>query len=66
MRHTHSSMTYEAHRFENLVASRLDCCRTCEIEEDTANTELGRHVDAYTKFERTGSICTVGEFQELQ
>ena len=32
--------THEAHRFENLVASRLDCCGRCEIEEDTENTEL--------------------------
>ena len=45
--------THEAHRFENLVASRFDCCGRCEIEEDTENTKLGRHVDAYTKCEGT-------------
>ena len=45
--------THEAHRFENLVASRLDCCGRCEIEEDTENTKLGRHVDAYTECEGT-------------
>ena len=27
--------THETHRFENLVASRLDCCGRCESEEDT-------------------------------
>ena len=48
------------------VASRLDCCGRCEIEEDTENTELGRHVDAYTKCEGTGGISTVDESQELQ
>ena len=41
--------THETHRFENLEASRLDCCGRCEIEEDTENTKLGRHVDAFTK-----------------
>ena len=35
--------TREAHRFENIVASRLDCCWRCEIEEDTEDTEIGRH-----------------------
>ena len=30
------------------MASRLDCCARCESEEDTENTKLGRHVDAYT------------------
>ena len=54
------------HRFENLVASRLDACGRCEIEEDTENTKLGRHVDAYTKCEGTGGISTVDESQELQ
>ena len=48
------------------MASRLDCCGRCEIEEDTENTELGRHVDAYTKCEGTGGISTVDESQELQ
>ena len=53
VRHTRSSIdeeldAYEWHRFENLVASRLDCCGRCDIEEDIANTELGGHVDAYT------------------
>ena len=38
----------------------------CEIEEDTENTKLGRHVDAYTKCEGTGGISTVDESQELQ
>ena len=47
------SFTDEAHRFENIVASRLDCCGRCEIEEDTENTKLGRHVDTYTKCEGT-------------
>ena len=36
-----------------IVASRLDCCGRCEIEEDTENTKLGRHVDAHTKCEGT-------------
>ena len=58
--------TREAHRFKNLVASRHDCCGRCEIEEDTENTELGRHVDAYTKCEGTGGLSTVDESQELQ
>ena len=31
----------------------LHCCGRCEIEEDTENTKLGRHVDAYTKCEGT-------------
>ena len=35
------------------VASRLDCCGRCEIEEDTENTKFVRHVDAYTKCEGT-------------
>ena len=47
------------------MASRLDCCVRCEIEEDTENTELGRHVDAYTKCEGTGGISTVDESQAL-
>ena len=55
----------EAHRFENLVASRLDCCGRCEIEEDTENTKLGRHVDTYTKCEGTGGLSTVDESQEV-
>ena len=46
------------HRFENLVASRLDCGR-CEIEEDTETTKFGRHVDAYTKCEGAGGPSTV-------
>ena len=29
-------------------------------------TQLGRHVDAYTKCEGTGGISTVDESQELQ
>ena len=37
-----------------------------EIEEDTENTKLGRHVDAYIKCEGTGGISTVDESQELQ
>ena len=32
--------THEAHRFENIVASRLDFCGRCESEEDTENTKL--------------------------
>ena len=48
------------------MASRFDCCGRCETEEDTENTKLGRHVDAYTKCEGTGSISTVDESQELQ
>ena len=51
---------------KNLVASRLDCCGRCEIEEDTENTELGRHVEGYTKCEGTGGVSTVDESQELQ
>ena len=47
----------------NLVASRLDCCGRCEIEEDTENTELGRHVEGYTKCEGTGGVSTVDESQ---
>ena len=58
--------THHAHRFENLVVSRLDCCGRCEIEESTENTELGRHVDAKTMCEGTGGIFTVDESQELQ
>ena len=49
-----------------LTVSRLDCCGRCEREEDTENTKLGRHVDAYTKCEGTGGISTVDESQELQ
>ena len=45
------SWTHEAHRFENLLASRLDCCGRCEIEEDTKDTQFGRHADAYTRCE---------------
>ena len=51
---------------ENLVASRLDRCGRCEIEEDTANTELGRHVDAYTKCERIGGLSAVDGSPVLQ
>ena len=58
--------THEAHRFENLVASRLDCCGRCEIEEDTENTELGRHVDAYTRCEGGGGLSTDDGSQVLQ
>ena len=58
--------THEAHRFENLVASRLDCCERCEIEEDTEKTELGRHVDAHTKCEGPGGLFTVDGTQVLQ
>ena len=57
--------THEAHRFENLVASRLDCCGKCENEEDTQNTELCRHVDAYTRCEGAGSLSAVGGSQVL-
>ena len=60
------SWTYEAHRFENLVTSRLDCCDRCDIEEDSENTDLDRHVDACTKCEGTGGISIVDESQELQ
>ena len=45
------------------MTSRLDCCRRCESEEDTENTKLDRHVDAYTKCEGTGDISTVDECQ---
>ena len=38
------------HRFENLVASRLNCCGRCEIEEDTKNSKIGRHVDGLEVF----------------
>ena len=38
---------------DSRMASRLDCCGRCEIEEDTENTKLGRHVDTYTKCEGT-------------
>ena len=48
------------------VASRLDCCVRCEIEEDTENTELGRHVDAYTRCARAGGLSTVDGSQVLQ
>ena len=48
------------------MASRLDCCGRCESEENTKNTQLGRHVDAYTKCEGAGGISTVDESQELQ
>ena len=48
------------------MASRLDCCGRCGIVEDTENTELARHVDAYTKCEGTGGISTVDESQESQ
>ena len=51
--------THEAHRFENLVASKLDCCGRCEIEEGTENTELGTHVDAYTRCEGSGGLSSV-------
>ena len=37
-----------------------------EIEEETENTKLGRHVDAYNKCEGIGGVSTVDEFQELQ
>ena len=50
----------------NLVASRLDCCEGCEIEEDTKDTELGRHVDAYTRCEGAGGLSTVDGSQVLQ
>ena len=38
----------------------------CEIEEDTENTELGRHVDAYTRCEGAGGLSTVDGPQVLQ
>ena len=50
----------------NFVASRLDCCGRCEIEEDTTNTEFGGHVDAYTKCERTGGLSAVDGSPVLQ
>ena len=58
--------THEAHGFEKLVASRLDCCGRCEIEEDTEKTIFGRHVDADTKCERAGGLSTVDGSQVLQ
>ena len=48
------------------LQSRFDSCGRCESEEDTENSKLGRHVDAYTKCEGTGGISTVDESQELQ
>ena len=39
---------HEAHGFENLMASRLDCCGRCETFEDAENTKLGRHVDEHS------------------
>ena len=71
MRHTRSSIdeeldAYESHRFENLAASRLDCCGRCDIEEDIANTELGGHVDANTECERTGGLSAVDGSPVLQ
>ena len=48
------------------MASRLDCCGMCEIEEDTENTKLGRHVDAYTRCEGAGGLSIVDGSQVLQ
>ena len=48
------------------MTSRLDCCDRCDIEEDSENTDLDRHVDACTKCEGTGGISIVDESQELQ
>ena len=48
------------------MASRLDCCGRCEVEENPENTELGRHVDACTKCEGTGGLSTVDGAQVLQ
>ena len=50
------SWTYEAYRFSNLVASRPDCSRRCETDEDPERAEFGRHVDAYAGRERAGGI----------
>ena len=47
------------------MASRLDCFGKSAIEEDTEDTKLGRHVDAYTKCEGTGGNFTFDESQEL-
>ena len=47
-------------RMERIVS------RMCEIEEDTENTELGRHVDAYTRCEGAGGLSTVDGSQVLQ
>ena len=43
---------------KNLAASRLDCCGRCEFEEDTENTNFGRHVDAHTRCEGAGGLST--------
>ena len=48
------------------MTSRLDCCDRGDIEEDSENTELDRHVDAYTKCEGTGDISIVEGSQKLQ
>ena len=48
------------------MTSRLDCCDRYDIEEDSENTDLDRHVDVYNKSEETGGISIVDESQELQ
>ena len=40
------------------MASRLDCCGRCEIEEDTKDTIFGRYVDAYTRCEGAAGLST--------
>ena len=47
--------------FQDLIAAGR-----CEIEEDTENSELGRHVDAYTRCEGAGGLSTVDGSQVLQ
>ena len=53
-------LTYEAIRFENLVASSLDCCGKCEIEQDTEDTKFCWYVDEYTRSGEAGGITWQG------
>ena len=48
------------------MASRLDCDRRCETEEDPERVEFGGHVDVYVKFERAEGIYVVDWSSILQ
>ena len=57
-RHTHSSRDEVLGRMKHIDSrilrlQDLIAAGVCESEEDTENTKLGRHVDAYTKCEGT-------------
>ena len=48
------------------MASTLDCCGRCEIEEDPEDTKFGGYVDACTRCEGAGGVSAVDGSQVLQ